>query len=994
MKNKYFKTIVAAALAASATMTWAQNFPTFPTQELQDGGKYIICNLANPTGYMARTSWDGAYYFLGETDSKYQEREVTAHYDSESNRWLLTTSETYHAAVEADEEKGIEAQDAYTTYTYFGVPGGTDNVNGNLTEEAYWVITPSPTAKGFYILTASDGQQNPQVIGKSMHLNAGGQYWVISEPTNGWYPDFMGGVKKEEDGTDVVIYEEETDTYYKVMADSTSMNWAFVHVEDVPAYVEVSTQWSKIRSFETNYCSIEGYEEGFKLTLEAATKAFDEQDYTTMQAIIDAKVNLYNQLLKALATDTDKLDAAIATAQEAFNTLADAEATDAAYQALKKACDDYALGLGDITAMGTNMSFEDLSSQNGQPTSGVAAPPAGWDVYINGEKKTTQSEVSQYVTAWHGINADCNGYKDGEYGFGLWTANVPEYQLSQTITGLDNGAYTITCGLMVGANGAGSRRTTQRVFANLSSTYFGSIDEYNEDMLDMDVRNYANLTEPTTDQEMQEISVRAYVYDGSLTFGIRTNGNWQAANRTGVNGAGGDGWFKCDNFTISKDGADHDLLLETAELVTATFDKLSEEPMPASLKDRMDEIAADYGVNAGMSDADLELAITKANTEIEGLDEIKAGIEAYAKLLDKLTETQERLETCIDNGYKGADTFGDTYDEVANNYSDGVYETAEVDSIIALLEEAYQTCLHSGVSEGADVSDLIVNRSFEDLSAQGGNNSDGVANAPKGWDLYINGVKCETADEIRAQGVTAWCAINSGDNINVTDEYGTTHTHQYTDGTHVWGIWNASIPSIELSQTITDLEPGTYILTADVMARNTDWSGKNLTTQRIFANDAICLYGSDNDYIPEYLMGSTSDDIYQAYFLTMIFGKQLDSDEDYEYLNYGEYDANYNDVLLRQLVLHFGVDETGVAKIGFRTDGINPWTGTAQEQQASGWFKLDNFTLYFESSKIPTAIEKVGASKTTQSGIYNIAGQRMAKPRKGVNIIDGKKVIR
>jgi len=975
MKHNYMKMAFMAAFTCVASMAGAVDYPTYPTQTLTEGGKYVLCNLANPTGYTSRTSWDGAFYFLGETDSNYQDYALTAHQETETGRWYFVTSET---EVPADEENGIEA---YTAYTYLGVPSGTDNLNGNLSNEAFWVITPGVT-DGFYYLTADDGQGNAAVIGKNLHLNSGGQYFVISEPGNYWYPDFYGGTQKDADGQDVVIWNEEEQVNYKVMADSTSMNWAFVAVEDVPAFVAIGTAWKPLADYEKNYCGIEGYETGFQASLAAAEAAFKSGDYDTMNAIMTAKVNLYTQLLKAIAEDASALTTAIATATEAFNTLTDADVVNAAYEALKKACDDYAMGLGDITSMGTNMSFEDLSAQGGNATSGIAAPPMGWNVFIKGNQVTTAAEVSAAgIANWHGVNTDCNGYKDGDYGFGIWTSAVPEYEISQTITGLDNGTYIVTAGLMVGANGNGSRRTTQRIFANLNSTMFASIESYAEGILPLEYKEYANLNEPVTDQEMQQVSVRAYVYDGTLTFGVRTNGDIAAALREGGNSAGGDGWFKTDYFTISKEGfiqADQDNLYNYLE---SSLYSLSDKPMDATYKEKYQDVSFD--------DKDQGIAALGAL-----ITEAQAQVEAYETLGDALTLTLDRLAECEEVGYAGIDDYYDIYDEINGKYENGEYTAEEIADAVAALEQAYQDCLHSGVDEGADVSDLIINRSFENLSNQGNANSNGVVAPPYGWNLYLNGVLCETVADINAQGVTGWCAINSGDGINVTDENGTVHTHQYTDGTHLWGIWNASIPQVELSQKLTGLNPGTYMLTADVMARNTDWSGDNLTTQRIFANDVICVYGTENDYIPEYLQNTTSDDIYQAYNLTYVEGKFLDDKEEYNYMNYGGWDANSNDILLRTLVLHFGVDESGEATIGFRTDNLDGWTGVAQTESAAGWFKVDNFTLYYESSTVPTKIEDAAASGAAKNAVYDLTGRRVKKAQKGVYIVNGKKVLK
>ncbi len=988
--TKLLRFVFTAALASLAGVAGAVDFPRYPVQQLQDGGKYILCNLAVPTGYMARTSWDGAYYFLGPNDSKYQTLAVTAHYDAEGERWLFTTGETIYNAVAAEEDTNedgvLDENDNYPIYTYMGVPGGTDNLNGNLSQEATWIVTPSTLATGFYQLTASEGQGNPMVIGMNLHLNAGGQYWVISEVTNSWYPDFFGGIKFEEDGTTPVInYDEENDYAWKVMADSTSMHWAFVQVEDVPTFVMMGEAWKNLQGFENSYCNIEGYAEGFRATLAAAEAMMQKEGFTTedqeaLVALTQAKVDLYNQIIKAEGIDADKLANAISAAKSVFDTTTDVETLKEAFRLLKKACDDLALGLGDITSMGENMSFEDLSAQGGNQTSGVAGAPTGWNVYINGQQARTAGEVSALgVTAWHGVNDDSEGYKDGQYSFGLWTAAVPEYEISQTITGLDNGTYTITCGLMVGANSGGSRRTTQRVFGNYNSTLFAGESEYAEGILPLEYKTYADLLEPTTDREMQEICVRAYVYDGTLTFGIRTNGDHEAALRDWANG--GEGWFKTDHFTIYKEGFDAADQRNLYNYLTDALEQLAEQPMDA-------QYSAKY---KGINYDNLDEGIAAIGTL---LDEAAQQAAAYEPLLAALDLALERLSVCEEAGYTGLDDFYDFYDDVKSGYEDGSYTAEQVNELIEKLEQAYQDCLHSGVSEGADVSDLIVNRSFEDLRNQGGVNSDGVQNAPYGWNLYLNGEKCETADEIRAQGVVAWCAINSGDNISVTDELGNFHDHQYTDGTHVWGIWNSSIPQVELSQTLTGLKPGTYMLTADVMARNTDWSGDNLTTQRLFANGVVCLYGGENDYIPEFLENTTSDDVFRAYDLTVNQGIFLDEAQEYDYLNYAGWDASTNDILLRTLTLHFGVGEDGVATFGFRTDNLDGWTGEPQTEQAAGWFKLDNFTLYYESSSIPTRIDKTVAPAQPAAALYDLSGRRVSQARKGVYIQNGKKVLK
>ena len=81
MKQNYVRMALMSLMMGMATMVMAIGYPKYPTQAPAEGGKYVLCNLAVPTGYMSRTSWDGAYYFLGKDDSKYETYAFTAHQD-------------------------------------------------------------------------------------------------------------------------------------------------------------------------------------------------------------------------------------------------------------------------------------------------------------------------------------------------------------------------------------------------------------------------------------------------------------------------------------------------------------------------------------------------------------------------------------------------------------------------------------------------------------------------------------------------------------------------------------------------------------------------------------------------------------------------------------------------------------------------------------------------------------------------------------------------
>ena len=77
--------------------------------------------------------------------------------------------------------------------------------------------------------------------------------------------------------------------------------------------------------------------------------------------------------------------------------------------------------------------------------------------------------------------------------------------------------------------------------------------------------------------------------------------------------------------------------------------------------------------------------------------------------------------------------------------------------------------------------------------------------------------------------------------------------------------------------------------------------------------------------------------------------------------------------------LDFSLTEESPIKIGFKI-----------ENTTATWVNLDNFKLEMISS---TDINNIKAVDSHHAVIYNLAGQRLSKPLKGINIINGRKVV-
>lgn len=948
-----------------------------------DGGKFILVNAYNPAGYMSRTSWDGAFYFLDETSSNYADHAFTAQ-KNEDGTWCFFYPQ----------EDGANL--------YLSLQNGSGNLNAKMDEPVYWSVE-NGSISGYYGIRAGAGNSNASQ-GLLLHLNSAGEFFVISEEVNGgsWYPDYAGGsIPADND------YGFEVDENGRaIMADHTSENWQFLKVEDVPEYMGYQSAYAAIINFAKEYGEVEGYEAGFKKTLDAVVAIYNnaefnwEEDPAAISQAINTKVLLYKLILSAEEMGPDAtLENAIAQAKGMFDQTSNAAELESALLALNNAIVAFQQGSGDLTAMGQNMSFEDLSSQDGNQTTSVANPPVGWNEFINGKQVFTADDVrANGIANWHGVNNDCSGdAKDGSYAFGIWTSGVPKFEISQKIEGLENGTYLVSAGLMVGANGNGSRRTTQRIFGNLNSTLFASEAEYDADILSTEyngeIFSYADLVEPVTDTQLQPIEVRAYVYDGTLTFGLRTDNNIKAALRETNNGAGGDGWFKLDNFHIQSLGYVGEDAAAVANHFITAIEKVRNEKMEASLSEEVNAILDKYGVVSADTPAeDIDNIIVTLSGKAET---INASVAAYSKLFNAVEDAFNKAD---EYGYlDGTDAFAEFVEqaELANEaYEEGTWNNEQIDEAIEKMNELYEAMKQSAWQVGEEVA--LTNGSFETLDAQGGNNSDGAANPPTGWNFFLNGTQVKSASEYGSAGASlGWCAINSGDNLDVTDDEGNHYDHQYTDGSHLWGIWAASIPTVELSQTFVGVPAGTYTLTMDVMVQN-DWAGNNLSTQRIFANEFIQMYGAEEVYTADGV--ELPEDIVLAQKVQATHASELDI----PIITYAgnPYDINYGTSgLLKPLTVTAGVAEGNSLTIGFRTDGNQLSSLTYTNEQGTGWFKIDNVHLTWDSEEVPASVaaikDEIETAITNNSKslelmgqqFYTANGMKLSAPQKGINIV-------
>ena len=215
-----------------------------------------------------------------------------------------------------------------------------------------------------------------------------------------------------------------------------------------------------------------------------------------------------------------------------------------------------------------------------------------------------------------------------------------------------------------------------------------------------------------------------------------------------------------------------------------------------------------------------------------------------------------------------------------------------------------------------EIEGVIVNPSFE---------ADGRALtkvAPQGWTVKSS---------------TAWWGVNQV-------SAGATGDPQPTDGQFLFGVWDGSVMSASIYQTINSLPSGDYRLSVDMHASNRD-NAVRVGKQCVYANEAMGLFS-------EQVSAAGIGDAYPMQTISVDFSV-----------------ANDNDPV----------------EIGVRT-------GNAP---AETWFKIDNFRLYKVTQGEATAITlpSENIALNSSDAYYTLSGLRVVNPSRGIYIHNGKKII-
>jgi hypothetical protein len=667
----------------------------------------------------------------------------------------------------------------------------------------------------------------------------------------------------------------------------------------------------------------------------------------------DVKINLTDALNKAnqmIAGNTAKNDEMIALGKQLGGLVSDVKVSIEAYANLAAS---FAGAENCINTFGG----DELSDYYG-------AVQSAWD---NGDLSTKEcyaavdsiAKLIEY-TKIHAVKVgDCSflltnpGFSENKSNGWTFTNCTPtnvdqseiefwqkDFDMSQTLRGIQNGKYTIRCKGYYRAGSNGDAYTGYKAGTNvLRAKLYANSDESSI----QDVMSEAQ----TTGLYLQEGIGGTFPYDYITSDGTAVPNSmagariWMDAGFYNHNSVStivtdntlklgvrlknyvSDCWCLVDSFTIEYEGTDDSVLQPVLNALVEKANGLIDSPMNADSLTALKKTIGDVS----SSPSNTLAAITAINSAIHAAER---SIAAYATLGSELKLVEDTLSAAT---YPDAmEKLSNLYSEVSDKHIGGSYADADIPAVIASLKVAiiqYLTAHAAGADDDnpVDVTSVIVNASFDAQLT--------------GW---------TTTGEVGGGNIGRWA--------NSTVE-----------------SWNST--SFDIGQTIIGLPNGTYKLSATGYYRcssnNTAAAKHNDGTEKLNA----ILYG---DSITQPIMSIFSQPMSEM--VTDGFEKVgvPFNGQDFCYVP-NSMDAariSFDKGLYADNSLFVDVTD-GTLKIGVRkTDGI-----------ADDWTILDLFKIvYYGTHSSHTGISSTVDSKVVVgTTYYSLNGMMMKKPVRGLNIV-------
>lgn len=542
------------------------------------------------------------------------------------------------------------------------------------------------------------------------------------------------------------------------------------------------------------------------------------------------------------------------------------------------------------------------------------------------------------------------------------------FDMSQTITNLPNGRYTIKAQAFYRSTGhddafaawkAGTEDVRLFLYGNNSEVacqslfdsaqpsivYDEGLDDDGNKKFNSDNVNDDGTYTPNSmvgahayfEQGLYENEVSCVVVDGTLTVGMRCYGNVISGNY----------WSLFDNFRVYYSGN-----------TTADYE------------DAIAELAA-----KASSLMDNGLQVQKAIDDIDAA--IEAGYAALEESADACIAAIDQLNAAI------------AYAETSVTLVDNVLVEADNISIKASLPEASSS--YEGLQNLIEEITLKAEPQFDDKFETNEEVSEALKNLKSEFATHVLYDYLNTATEENPREATVLLSTPSFVNdANENSADGWTG-----GGTANYGIYEIFNKAYDFNQTVYGLAPGYYKITCQGFYR---YLGHNSTPGATARHDSIAN-GKESEPLLASLYATDGASTWSTPLMSIFAGAATSPITGTGEENMATILESETDVWTPNTMEAAG---TYLTEYGYYADNVIAFEvaegvdsvviGVKKDSLATNdWTALDNFQLFYVGKNAPTAVEEIGADKAATAAVidtkyFTTNGVQVARPVKGIYI--------
>lgn len=753
------------------------------------------------------------------------------------------------------------------------------------------------------------------------------------------------------DNFTLTYYGETTEDPYKVVLDATIKNAEekYPAIDNVKANAEVKTAYTKVLEAAQN---AEDDYQAVNTSLTAAVKALDTSvsEYTTLQGYMEELTAKQEQFEGTIFEGvSEELNDLYMEWEEAYD---DETATAEYIAGAEKQMSDIIIN------------FITTNAKDGDEITALINNP-DFDTRFSGWSHTGATPE------WGGTNANTQGtLADVTLTSGNAEVYHAAFNMYQIIPNMPKGSFKLTCQAFERNDGGYVNYWTQGPEAGITATLYAG----NEEAKINNILAYATEGQLFSDGTWWDDQPTDYGYipngmPGSnyhfynndkndylvtLYFTVPESGD---SVQIGLKTTATNSWIIFDNFRLYYQGSGADAYKEQIDELTAQLNAVfndatlygtdAKDKVDASLKELSDAYASGSGDACMEAVATAQEALAYAKTSITDYQNLSDVYGTLAEAAETYQETADaelvnQAVTLMDQVENATLNTNLTNEEAEKLYSDATLMISAL-TTSAKLNEAGIDIINASEENPVDVSVVITNATFDTIGDFNGWSGTGFS----------------------ADGNKSTCA----------EHYNKTY---------------------DTYQDLGGLPAGYYILKANAFYRR----GSATTDYAIEqANPDSLLYAhlyatSSVDSVETPIAGASSAALDASQFTEQIITVSASiGTGDCSAVGDGLYIPGYMTSSNAWFLAGYYKNETPIVQVG--DDGyLRIGVRKSQTKDNADWSIFDNFELVYLGTNAPTAINGVEeVNATVVEGIYNLAGQKLSAPQKGINIINGKKYI-